>query len=53
MGVLEQRPLRFPNEFVRHKTVDVVGDLALTGRRIQAHIVADQAGASWQRSACP
>ena len=32
--------LRWPDEFVRHKAADIVGDLALTGARIQAHVVA-------------
>jgi UDP-3-O-[3-hydroxymyristoyl] N-acetylglucosamine deacetylase/3-hydroxyacyl-[acyl-carrier-protein] dehydratase len=32
--------LRWPDEFVRHKALDCVGDLALAGRRVQAHIVA-------------
>jgi len=32
--------LRWPDEFVRHKAADIVGDLALTGARIRAHIVA-------------
>jgi UDP-3-O-[3-hydroxymyristoyl] N-acetylglucosamine deacetylase/3-hydroxyacyl-[acyl-carrier-protein] dehydratase len=34
--------LRFPDEFVRHKVGDVVGDLALLGRRLRAHIVAER-----------
>ena len=34
--------LRFPDEFVRHKIGDVVGDLALLGRRIRAHIVSER-----------
>ena len=34
--------LRFPDEFVRHKVGDVVGDLALLGRRVNAHIIADR-----------
>lgn len=34
--------LRWPDEFVRHKLGDVVGDLALVGKRIRAHIVADR-----------
>jgi UDP-3-O-[3-hydroxymyristoyl] N-acetylglucosamine deacetylase/3-hydroxyacyl-[acyl-carrier-protein] dehydratase len=34
--------LRFPDEFVRHKIGDVVGDLALLGRRLRGHIVADR-----------
>lgn len=33
-------PLRFSNEIVRHKTLDLIGDLALLGRPLQAHIVA-------------
>ncbi len=32
--------LRWPDEFVRHKAGDIVGDLALTGGRVKAHIVA-------------
>jgi len=32
--------LRWPDEFVRHKTVDLVGDLALLGGRLRAEIVA-------------
>ncbi|MBI4409787.1 MAG: UDP-3-O-[3-hydroxymyristoyl] N-acetylglucosamine deacetylase [Gemmatimonadetes bacterium] len=34
--------LRFEDEFVRHKIGDVVGDLALLGRRVHAHVVADR-----------
>ncbi len=37
-------PLRFPDECVRHKMLDVVGDLALTGRPVVAHIVAYRSG---------
>ncbi len=36
--------LRFPDEFVRHKVVDVVGDLALVGARLHAHVVAERPG---------
>jgi UDP-3-O-[3-hydroxymyristoyl] N-acetylglucosamine deacetylase/3-hydroxyacyl-[acyl-carrier-protein] dehydratase len=32
--------LRWPDEFVRHKAADVIGDLALVGGRIRAHVVA-------------
>jgi len=32
-------PLRFPDEVVRHKTLDVIGDIALGGWRLAAHIV--------------
>jgi UDP-3-O-[3-hydroxymyristoyl] N-acetylglucosamine deacetylase len=41
---LENPPLRFPDEFVRHKVLDLIGDLALIGRRILGKIVADRAG---------
>jgi UDP-3-O-[3-hydroxymyristoyl] N-acetylglucosamine deacetylase/3-hydroxyacyl-[acyl-carrier-protein] dehydratase len=34
--------LRWPDEFVRHKALDCVGDLALAGGRVRAHIVADK-----------
>ncbi len=34
--------LRYPDEFVRHKIGDVVGDLALLGARVVAHVVADR-----------
>ena len=39
-AVLTTEPLRFPNEFVRHKMLDIVGDLSLLGRPIRGHIVA-------------
>jgi UDP-3-O-[3-hydroxymyristoyl] N-acetylglucosamine deacetylase/3-hydroxyacyl-[acyl-carrier-protein] dehydratase len=33
-------PLRWPDEFVRHKAMDCIGDLALTGARVSARIIA-------------
>ena len=39
-GVVHGGKLRWADEFVRHKAADIVGDLALTGARIQAHVVA-------------
>jgi len=39
-AVLTTEPLRFPDEFVRHKILDIIGDLSLTGRPLQAHIIA-------------
>ncbi len=39
-AVLTTEPLRFPDEFVRHKILDIIGDLALTGRAVHAHIIA-------------
>ena len=43
-AVLTNEPLRYPNEFVRHKILDIVGDLALVGRPLHAHIVATRPG---------
>lgn len=37
-------PLRFPDEFVRHKVLDLIGDLALIGKQILGKVVADRAG---------
>jgi len=34
--------LRWPDEFVRHKAGDVIGDLALVGGRIAAHVIAER-----------
>ncbi len=39
-AVLTTEPLRFPDEFVRHKVLDILGDLSLLGRPLQAHVVA-------------
>ncbi len=41
---IENGPLRFADEFVRHKVLDLIGDLALAGRRIQGRVVAERAG---------
>jgi len=38
--------LRFPDEFVRHKVLDLVGDLALMGMPVLGHVVATKAGHS-------
>ncbi|MDK3159918.1 bifunctional UDP-3-O-[3-hydroxymyristoyl] N-acetylglucosamine deacetylase/3-hydroxyacyl-ACP dehydratase [Kamptonema cortianum] len=43
-SVLSKEPLRFPDEFVRHKILDIVGDLSLIGRRLRAHIIAVKPG---------
>lgn len=37
-------PLRFRDEFVRHKVLDLIGDLALLGKRVLGNVVADRAG---------
>ncbi|TCK70869.1 UDP-3-O-acyl-N-acetylglucosamine deacetylase [Acidipila rosea] len=37
-------PLRFDDEFVRHKVLDLIGDLALAGHQILGRVVAERAG---------
>jgi UDP-3-O-[3-hydroxymyristoyl] N-acetylglucosamine deacetylase / 3-hydroxyacyl-[acyl-carrier-protein] dehydratase len=44
-GVLRNK-LRFPDEFVRHKVLDLLGDLYVYGMRIKGHIVALKSGHS-------
>jgi UDP-3-O-[3-hydroxymyristoyl] N-acetylglucosamine deacetylase/3-hydroxyacyl-[acyl-carrier-protein] dehydratase len=43
-SVLSKEPLRFRDEFVRHKILDIVGDLALFGRAIRGHVIAVKPG---------
>jgi UDP-3-O-[3-hydroxymyristoyl] N-acetylglucosamine deacetylase/3-hydroxyacyl-[acyl-carrier-protein] dehydratase len=44
--ILSKEPLRFDDEFVRHKILDIVGDLALLGKPLKAHIIAVRPGHS-------
>ncbi len=41
---VENGPLRFQDEFVRHKVLDLIGDLALAGHQILGRVVAERAG---------
>ncbi|HXH50693.1 MAG TPA: UDP-3-O-acyl-N-acetylglucosamine deacetylase [Terriglobia bacterium] len=43
-GVMNPEGLRFPDEFCRHKILDVIGDLVMFGRPLLGHVVADRAG---------
>jgi UDP-3-O-[3-hydroxymyristoyl] N-acetylglucosamine deacetylase/3-hydroxyacyl-[acyl-carrier-protein] dehydratase len=43
-GILNGKVLRFKNEPVRHKTLDLIGDLALLGIPIKGHVTAARAG---------
>src|SRR5215213_7703330 len=45
-GMLNEQPLRFPDEFVRHKILDIIGDLALLGMPVIGRIVAEKTGHS-------
>ena len=41
---VQNGPLRFRDEFARHKVLDLIGDLALAGHQILGHVVAERAG---------
>ena len=43
-GYLNNLKLRFENEIARHKLLDILGDLALLGRRIRGKVVATRPG---------
>jgi UDP-3-O-[3-hydroxymyristoyl] N-acetylglucosamine deacetylase len=43
-GMLNDTSLRFPDEFVRHKTLDLLGDFALIGQPVLGRLVAHRAG---------
>jgi UDP-3-O-[3-hydroxymyristoyl] N-acetylglucosamine deacetylase/3-hydroxyacyl-[acyl-carrier-protein] dehydratase len=42
--ILSKEPLRFHDEFVRHKILDIIGDMALLGMDLQCHIIAVRPG---------
>ncbi|MGI8545670.1 MAG: UDP-3-O-acyl-N-acetylglucosamine deacetylase [Aridibacter sp.] len=44
MGMLNENPLRFKDEFVRHKILDIIGDFALLGMPMLAKITAKKSG---------
>ena len=43
-GILNGKELRYPNEQVRHKALDLIGDLALLGMPLKAHVMAARSG---------
>jgi UDP-3-O-[3-hydroxymyristoyl] N-acetylglucosamine deacetylase len=43
-GVRNEGGLRFPDECCRHKALDLIGDLALLGRPLLGHVIAERAG---------
>ena len=43
-GVMNRGGLRFPDECCRHKALDLIGDLALIGRPLLGHVIAERAG---------
>ena len=48
--VLNREGLRFPDEFARHKILDLIGDLALLGLSLQGHVVAMRSGHALHQS---
>ncbi len=42
--IMSKEPLRFSNEFARHKALDLIGDLMLSGVRISGHVIAVKPG---------
>jgi UDP-3-O-[3-hydroxymyristoyl] N-acetylglucosamine deacetylase len=45
-GMLNENPLRYKDEFVRHKILDIIGDFALLGMPILGKIIAEKSGHS-------
>jgi UDP-3-O-[3-hydroxymyristoyl] N-acetylglucosamine deacetylase len=45
-GMLNETPLRFDDEFVRHKILDIIGDLALLGMPVLGKVTAEKSGHS-------
>ncbi len=43
-SILNEDGLRFDDEFVRHKVLDLIGDLALLGSPVLGHVIADRSG---------
>ncbi|MFZ1947219.1 MAG: bifunctional UDP-3-O-[3-hydroxymyristoyl] N-acetylglucosamine deacetylase/3-hydroxyacyl-ACP dehydratase [bacterium] len=43
-GVINKEPLRFRDEFVRHKILDLLGDLCLLGAPVKAHVISNRSG---------
>ncbi len=46
LGYINNKPLTWPNETARHKLLDIIGDLALVGRRIRGRVIATKPGHS-------
>jgi UDP-3-O-[3-hydroxymyristoyl] N-acetylglucosamine deacetylase/3-hydroxyacyl-[acyl-carrier-protein] dehydratase len=42
--IMSKEPMRFENEFARHKALDVIGDLMLSGRKFTGHVIAVKPG---------
>ncbi|MCL2789058.1 MAG: UDP-3-O-acyl-N-acetylglucosamine deacetylase [Desulfobulbus sp.] len=49
-SILNEDGLRFDDEFIRHKVLDVIGDLALLGSPVLGHVIADRSGHELHRA---
>jgi UDP-3-O-[3-hydroxymyristoyl] N-acetylglucosamine deacetylase len=49
-SVLNEDGLRFDDEFIRHKMLDLIGDLALLGNPVLGHVIANRSGHSLHHS---
>jgi len=43
-SVMSKEAMRYPEEFARHKILDIIGDLMLSGKRIMGHVIAVKPG---------
>ncbi len=43
-AILSKEGLRYKDEFVRHKIMDIIGDLSLVGKRLRAHVISLRSG---------
>jgi UDP-3-O-[3-hydroxymyristoyl] N-acetylglucosamine deacetylase len=49
-GVMNEGGLRWPDEFVRHKVLDLIGDLALLGHTLRGHVTVERGGHALHRA---
>jgi len=49
-SILNENGLRFDDEFIRHKVLDVIGDIALLGFPVLGHVIADRSGHELHRA---
>lgn len=49
-GILNKNGLRFPDEFVRHKILDCIGDFSLLGMPVLGHIIVNKSGHSFNHA---
>ncbi len=42
--IMSKEPMRFDNEFARHKALDLIGDLMLSGKKFNGHVIAVKPG---------